>query len=141
MNSRALMSCFFVFVACNSFAQFGTPFVPSSREMLMETSSSLTLSPGPNVDGVAYLQQGVWDEKVTNTFHETPWIDSASLRMQWKEIEKADQQFDWTSFDKVLTEVKRYNKEHPQAHRTMQIRVIAGRSLPRMDGRKRRSLL
>jgi len=90
----------------------------------------VTLAEGPNVEGVVYLRQGEWPEEEVATFHEVPWIDAASIRMRWAEMEPKDQEFDWTAIDKVLAEVKKYNAAHPGSPRTMHIRVMGGEHVP-----------
>jgi hypothetical protein len=83
------------------------------------------------VEGVALLHQGRWPADVIRAFHEVPWLDAASVRVRWAELEPRDQQFDWTAFDEVLAEVRRWNAAHPGAPRTLQIRVIGGAHCPR----------
>jgi len=90
-----------------------------------------TLAPGPRIEGVVFLQGGLWSEEVTRAFREVPWIDAASVRLNWGEFERSDQGFWWAPFDKGLAEVKHYNAEHPGARRGLHIRVMAGNKLPK----------
>ena len=86
-----------------------------------------TLAPGPRNEGLAVL---LWSDKDYKTFHEVPWIDVASIRTRWASLEPKDQEFDWKTFDRGLAEVKKYNAEHPGAHRTLAIRVMGGEHIP-----------
>ena len=103
----------------------------SKMESVQVKDNVYTLASGPNVEGVVYVQQGDWTPEVIETFHQVPWIDAASIRLKWSELEPQDQQFNWASFDKVLGEVKKYNEAHPDAHRTMHIRVMGGEHVPK----------
>ena len=96
-----------------------------------EQDGAYTLAPGPNVEGVVLVRQGHWPPQVVRTFHEVAWLDAASIRLRWAELEPRDQQFDWRPFDRVLREVKKYNATHPGARRTLHIRVMGGVHSPR----------
>ena len=56
----------------------------------------------PKAEGVVLLQQGDWPAEVVATFHNTPWLDAASIRLKWSELEPRDQEFNWAPFDKLL---------------------------------------
>jgi hypothetical protein len=110
-------------------------FLPFARgedllEQVDQRDGAYTLAAGPKVEGLVYLQ-GLWNEKILQAFHGTPWIDAASARIGWADFEPHDQQFNWQMFDKVLGEVKKYNAAHPGAHRTLQIRVMGGDHIPK----------
>ena len=96
-----------------------------------EQQGAYTLAPGPDVEGVVLVQQGQWPPDVIRTFHQVAWLDVASIRLRWAELEPRDQQFDWTGFDRVLGEVKKYNAAHPGSRRTLHIRVMGGVHSPR----------
>jgi len=96
----------------------------------VEPNGVFTLAPGPKVEGVVFLQGGHWSETDIKTFHEVEWVDAASVRLSWAEFERADQQFDWEPFDRMLAEVKKYNAAHASARRVLQIRVMGGRHCP-----------
>jgi len=85
----------------------------------------------PKAEGVVLLQQGDWPADVVATFHNTPWLDAASIRLKWSELEPRDQEFNWAPFDKLLAEVRKYNAAHPGARRTLHIRVMGGVHCPR----------
>ena len=102
-----------------------------SRENVIETDGDYTLAPGPNIEGVVYLHAAAWPENVVQTFHAVPWIDAASIRLMWAEVEPADQQFNWTALDRVLAEVKKYNATHAGSTRYLQIRIMAGNKYPK----------
>lgn len=88
--------------------------------------------PGPRPRGVYMVQQGRWKADVVRTFHAVPWLDGASVRITWRELEPRDGEFDWSGFDAVLAEVKKWNAAHPdQRQRTLQIRPMAGSHCPR----------
>lgn len=97
----------------------------------MNDHGQITLAPGPNIDGVTYLHGTKLGEKEIQTFHDVEWIDSLSVRQPWREVEPADQQFDFSGFDRGLEEVKKYNAAHPGANRTLQIRAMGGRNCPK----------
>ena len=88
------------------------------------------LAAGPNVEGVVLLQQGAWPPAVVEAFHQVPWLDAASIRIKWSELEPSDQVFNWAPFDNLLAEVKKYNAVHPGARRTLHIRVMGGEHCP-----------
>jgi hypothetical protein len=95
-----------------------------------------TLAPGPNVEGVVYLRQCYdketgWPPDVVQAFHNVPWIDAASIRMRWANLEPREHEYDWGAIDKVLAEVKKYNAAHPGVRRTMHIRVMGGEHSPK----------
>ncbi len=91
------------------------------------SASVITLPHGPNIDGIVLVQQSAWPQDVIDAFHRTPWLDAASIRMPWRELEPEDQKFDWSAIDQVLAEVKKWNAAHvDQPARTMHIRVMAG---------------
>ena len=98
---------------------------------LAEHNGTWTLAAAPNVEGVVLLQQGNWPQAVVETFHAVPWLDAASIRLKWSELEPADQVFNWTPFDNLLAEVKKYNAAHPDACRTLHLRVMGGMHCPR----------
>ncbi|MEI7732374.1 MAG: hypothetical protein WCO56_22575 [Verrucomicrobiota bacterium] len=98
---------------------------------VIETNGNFTLSPGPKVEGVVFLQGGRWKDATVQTFNDIPWVDAASVRVSWAEFERQDQVFNWEPFDRMLTEVKKYNAAHPGAHRTLQIRTMGGRHCPK----------
>ncbi len=89
------------------------------------------LAAGPNVEGVVLLRQGRWPPETVEVFHNVPWIDAASIRMRWAELEPKDGQYDWSAFDRVLAEVKRYNTNNPGSQRTLHIRVMGGVHCPK----------
>jgi len=89
------------------------------------------LAPGPNVEGVVLVHQGAWPPAVVKVFHEVPWLDAASVRLRWAELEPSDQEFHWAPFERVLAEVKRYNAAHPGARRTLHVRVMGGVHVPK----------
>jgi hypothetical protein len=99
-------------------------------ENAVRANGAWKLAPGPNVEGVALLHQGAWPPDVVRTFHEVPWLDAASVRIRWAELEPRDGEFDWSPFDAVLAEVRRYNTAHPGARRTMHVRPLGGVHCP-----------
>ena len=109
---------------------------PSSREADMQienldsSNGSFTLKRGPNCEGIVYMWGGHFEESA-KVFHETPWIDSATITRGWETAEPEDQKFDFTIYDQVLAEVRKYNEEHPGANRTMHIRMVGGRYSPK----------
>lgn len=90
---------------------------------------AITLKPGPNVEGLVFLHGAEWSEDVIKTFHSIPWIDAASIRVKWSEIEPADQQFNWKPFDRVVEEVRKYNAAN-NANCTVHVRPMSGRFCP-----------
>lgn len=93
----------------------------------VERNQGWELAAGPNVEGVVLLQQSAWPQDVIDIFHANDFIDAASIRMPWRELEPSDEKFDWTAMDAVLDEVKKWNQTHPErTPRTMHIRVMAG---------------
>jgi len=93
------------------------------------------LAAGPNIEGVVFLHGAAWPENVIRTFHDVPWIDAASIRLKWADVEPADQQFNWKPFDRVLQEVRKYNAAHPGAERYLHIRIMAGNKYPPWFGK------
>lgn len=100
-------------------------------ENAVEVDGAITLAPGPNVEGVVLLQQGEWPASVIRTFHQVPWLDAASIRLRWADLEPRDGEYAWGPFDPLLAEVRRYNAEHPGARRTLHIRVMGGVHCPK----------
>ena len=98
---------------------------------VVATNGNVTLMPGPKVEGVVFLQGGRWKDVTIQTFKEIPWVDAASVRLGWAEFERQDQVFNWEPFDRMLAVVKQYNAEHPDAPRTLQVRVMGGRHCPK----------
>lgn len=92
--------------------------------------SEYTLAPGPKVEGVVLLKQGRWSADEIRAFHENPWLDAASARVRWAELEPQEGRFDFSVFEQLLAEVKRYNAGHPGAHRTLHVRVMGGVHVP-----------
>jgi len=113
-------------IVCLSVAS-GAPLTENVREH----EGAYTLALGPSVEGVVLVRQGDWPPDVIRTFHKTPWLDAASIRLRWAELEPEDQRFDWEPFDKVLREVQTYNAAHPDARRTLHVRVMGGVHAPR----------
>ena len=109
--------------------------VPGAAQLTCEnvvaTNGGVTLTPGPKVEGVAFLQGGRWKDATIQTFLDIPWVDAASVRLEWAGFERQDQVFNWEPFDRVLAVVKKYNADHPGAHRTLQPRVMGGRHCPK----------
>ena len=101
--------------------------------LLLCAGSVLAQSPGPR--GVYMVQQGRWTREVIEAFRTTPWLDGASVRVKWSELEPSDGRFDLTAFDEVLAEVVKWNKAHPDKPRTLQPRdTLRGALLgPRHD--------
>lgn len=129
-NSFRLASC----IACASLTLLPCPVSASTTAVLenvVEQDGVFTLAAGPKVEGIVFLQGGLWKDITIKTFHEIPWVDAASVRLGWVEFERQDQQFNWAPFDRMLDEVKKYNAAHPGAHRTLQIRVMGGRHCPK----------
>ena len=100
-------------------------------ENVARPDGGYTLAAGPNIEGVVFLHGAAWPESVIRTFHEVPWIDAASIRLKWADVEPADQQFNWKPFDRVVAEVRKYNAAHPGAKRYLHIRIMAGNKYPR----------
>jgi hypothetical protein len=98
---------------------------------LVERDRGFVLTPGPKVEGVVFLQGGYWKESEIAAFHQVPWIDAASVRMEWQALEPRPGEFNWKSIDRILFEVKKYNAAHPGAGRTLQIRVMGGEHCPK----------
>jgi hypothetical protein len=120
----------------NAAAMDGNP----ALENTAEHNGAFTLMPGPNVEGVAFLRQcpetdrpdeKAWPPDVVAAFHQVPWIDAASVRLRWANLEPQPQEFNWAPVDNVLNEVKKYNTAHPGVQRTLQIRVMAGEHSPK----------
>lgn len=76
--------------------------------------------------GVALVHQGDWPEEVWRAFEETPWLDAASVRIKWSELEPEDQKFDWVPFDRVIEGVRKYNAVHPGESRKVHLRPLGG---------------
>ncbi len=98
---------------------------------VVERDGAYTLAPGPNVEGLVYLRQERWPEDVIRTFHQVPWIDAASVRLRWAELEPADNEFDWSAFDAIRAEVVKWNDAHPASPRTLHIRPLGGVHTPK----------
>lgn len=103
---------------------------PIEMNNVAEKNGRYLLAAGPNVEGVVLLRQGRWPADTIEAFHNVPWIDAASIRIRWAELEPSDEHFDWSAFDRVLAEVKRYNADHPGSRRTLHIRVMGGVHCP-----------
>lgn len=93
------------------------------------------LAPGPNVEGVVFLRQVYpkeesWPEPVIEAFHRVAWLDAASVRVRWANLEPRDQEFRWQAFDRILAEVRKYNEAHPESPRTLHIRAMGGEHVP-----------
>jgi hypothetical protein len=101
-----------------------------TMENVVARDGAYELAPAPNVDGVVYLKQGGWSPAEVRAFHEVPWIDAASSRVRWADLEPRDQQFSWRIFDGILSEVRRWNAAHPGSPRTMHIRPMGGVHCP-----------
>lgn len=103
------------------------PYLALASDNVILTKGGWTLKPAPKVEGVFLLQQGKWPREVIDAFHKTPFLDGASIRMKWSELEPADEQFDWSAVDEILNEVKAFNERNPgQPPRTFMLRVMAG---------------
>jgi hypothetical protein len=98
----------------------------AASENIAAAGGGWTLAPGPKVEGVVLLQGGLWKPDVIRAFHETPWLDAASVRMEWRDLEPRDQEFNWSAPDRILEEVRRFNAAHPAAPRVMHVRVMGG---------------
>jgi hypothetical protein len=125
-------------------ASLSTAVAPGEDSPVLEntvkTEGGFTLAPGPNVEGVVFLrqcpevgnpQETEWPRDAVETFHQVPWIDAASVRTRWADLEPRPREFNWVTIDKVLAEVKKYNAGHTDARRTLQIRVMAGEHSPK----------
>jgi hypothetical protein len=120
---------------------FGLAQSPAALEHVAVRNGGYELATGPDIRGVVLLRQvpevgnydreKEWPPEVYGAFHEVPWIDAASIRMRWANLEPADEKFDWYAIDRLLAEVRRYNAEHPGARRTLHIRVLGGDHVPR----------
>ncbi len=69
-------------IVCLSVAS-GAPLMENVREH----EGTYTLAPGPSVEGVVLVQQGDWPPDVIRTFYNVPWLDAASIRLRWAELE------------------------------------------------------
>jgi hypothetical protein len=58
-------------------------------ENVAEQGGAWTLAPGPKTEGVVFLQGGIWKPDVIRAFHETPWLDAASVRVEWRDADRA----------------------------------------------------
>jgi hypothetical protein len=115
-------------------AEAGAPLAAAEAVALhnvQQQGAEYTLAAGPNVEGVVLLKQGRWSADEVRAFHKVPWIDAASVRLRWAELEPQDQQFDFSIAEQLLAEVKKYNASHPGAHRTLHIRVMGGVHVPK----------
>ncbi len=102
---------------------------------VVQREGGYELAAGPNVEGVVFLRQVYpreesWPEPVIDAFHRVPWLDAASVRVRWADLEPADQHFRWQAFDRVLEEVRKYNAAHPGSPRTLHIRTMGGEHVP-----------
>lgn len=125
--------CLFLFIPSFIFAQTTQPN-NEDKNMIVENlhgsaENGYTLMPGPKAEGVVMMWGGGMD--ALEAFHKTPWLDSTSVASAWDAVEPADQQFDFSRYDGVLEEVRKYNKANPGANRTMQVRVVGGRYSPK----------
>ncbi|NLS95616.1 MAG: hypothetical protein GXX96_26075 [Planctomycetaceae bacterium] len=101
----------------------------------VEREGAYELAAGPNVEGVVFLRQVYpreesWPEPVIEAFHRVDWIDAASVRVRWADLEPSDQQFNWRAFDRILAEVRKHNEWHPESPRTLHIRPMGGEHVP-----------
>ena len=124
-----ITAAFCFLLGITAFQAGAAEFGPASRPV--EKDGAYTLAQAPKVEGVFLLQQGDWPDDVIKAFHQTEFLDGASIRLRWADFELKDQEFNWALIDKVLNEVRKYNSAHPGAYRTMQIRVIAGVHSPK----------
>ena len=136
MSSNLIARCTFLGVLVS--------FVGSSFEVhggstvlnnVVERDGGYELAAGPSVEGVAFLRQVYrnekgWPPNVVETFHRIPWLDAASVRVRWADLEPKDQEFQWQAFDQVLTEVRKHNETHPESPRTLHIRPMGGEHVP-----------
>ncbi|MHC4402886.1 MAG: hypothetical protein ACYTG0_24765 [Planctomycetota bacterium] len=104
---------------------------PIELDNVARQDDRYVLAAGPNVEGVVLLRQGRWPPEAVEAFHRVGWIDAASIRVRWAELEPKDEQYDWSAFDRVLAEVKRYNQNHPGSQRTLHVRVMGGVHCPK----------
>lgn len=108
-----------------------SPSAPPMLENVEHCQGEYRLARGLSVEGVVLLKQGRWSADELRVFRQTPWLDAASVRIRWAELEPQDQQFDFSIAEQLLEEVKRYNASHPSAHRTLHVRVMGGVHVPR----------
>jgi len=104
---------------------------PVALTNVQRIGEDYVLATGPNVEGVVLLKQGRWSPEELRAFRDVPWLDAASVRVRWADLERQDQQFDFTLAEQLLAEVKRYNETHPGARRTLHLRVMGGVHVPR----------
>lgn len=104
---------------------------PVTLTNVQRIGEDYVLAAGPNVEGVVLLKQGRWSPEELRAFRDVPWLDAASVRVRWADLELQDQQFDFTLAEQLLAEVKRYNETHPGARRTLHLRVMGGVHVPR----------
>jgi hypothetical protein len=102
---------------------------------VVQRDGGFELAPGPNVEGVVFLRQVYpneesWPAPVIETFHRVAWLDAASVRVRWADLEPSDQEFRWAAFDRILAEVRKYNGAHPESPRTLHIRPMGGEHVP-----------
>jgi hypothetical protein len=119
--------------ACLAFAATGMPLLTAGATPPQNAQQEK--APGEtsplNVTGVVMLNQGRWSPEQIRAFHAVPWLDAASVRIRWAELEPQDQQFDFGVMEQLLAEVKKYNAAHPGARRTLHIRVMGGAHVPK----------
>ncbi|NLX96365.1 MAG: hypothetical protein GXY83_09330 [Rhodopirellula sp.] len=130
---RHLLPVLIHLVMSNSLAAFGAEEVVLHNVVASE--DGYELSPGPNVEGAVFLRQVYpkeesWPQPVIDAFLGHGWLDAASVRVRWADLEPADEEFRWRPFDRVLAEVRKYNAEHHQSPRTLHIRVMGGEHVP-----------
>lgn len=102
---------------------------------VVEREGGYELAPGPNVEGVVFLRQVYpkeesWPAPVIEAFHRVAWVDAASVRVRWADLEPSDQEFRWQAFDRILAEVRKYNEAHSESPRTLHIRPMGGEHVP-----------
>ena len=112
-----------------------TPESPILLRNVVERDGGYELAPGPVVDGVVFLRQVYpreesWPADVLEAFASVPWLDAASVRVRWANLEPRDQEFRWQGFERVLERVRQFNREHPDAPRTVHIRAMGGEHVP-----------
>lgn len=115
---------------------FGQPVLakaapPVTLTNVQRAGRDLVLAAGPDVEGVVLLKQGRWSPEELRAFRDVPWLDAASVRVPWADLEPEDQQFDFSVVEQLLMEVKRYNEAHVGARRTLHLRVMGGVHGPR----------
>ncbi len=93
-------------------------------------TASVEVRSGDMFRGVAMVHQGEWTDDVWRAFRMTPWLDAASVRIEWSELEPRDEEFDWGPFDRVIEGVRAYNEAHPGAERKVHLRPLGGRFTP-----------